>query len=38
MKNTYLLPGGATVKGVKAFAVLSGDAGLGIPMKKIVGV
>ncbi len=37
-KNTYLLPGVATVKGVKALAVLSGDPGLGIPMKRVVGI
>jgi hypothetical protein len=37
-KNTYLLPGVATVKGVKALAVLSGDSGPGIPMKRVVGI
>jgi hypothetical protein len=38
MKNTYLLPGGATVKGVKPFAVLAGDARVGIPMKRAIGI
>jgi hypothetical protein len=38
MKNTFLLPGAATVRGVKAFAVLAGDARLGMPMKRVYGV
>jgi len=38
MKNTYLLPGGATVRGVKPFAVLAGHARMGIPMKRAVGI
>ena len=38
MKNTFLLPGAATVRGVKVFAVLAGDASLGIPMKRVFGV
>jgi len=38
MKNTFLLPGAATVRGVKVFAVLAGDAGLGMPMKRVFGV
>lgn len=38
MKNTFLLPGAATVRGVKGFAVLAGDARLGMPMKRVFGV
>lgn len=38
MKNTFLLPGAATVRGVKVFAVLAGDARLGMPMKRVYGV
>ncbi len=38
MKNTFLLPGAATVRGVKAFAVLAGDTRLGMPMKRVFGV
>jgi len=38
MKNTFLVPGAATVRGVKGFAVLAGDARLGIPMKRVFGV
>ncbi len=38
MKNTFLQRGAATVRGVKVFAVLSGDARLGIPMKRVFGV
>jgi hypothetical protein len=38
MKNTFLLPGSATVRGVKMFAVLAGDARLGMPMKRVFGV
>jgi hypothetical protein len=38
MKNTFLVPGAATVRGVKAFAVLAGDARLGMPMKRVFGV
>lgn len=38
MKNTYLLPGGATVKGVKPFAVLAGDSRMGIPMRRAIGI
>ena len=38
MKNTFLLPGAATVRGVKVFAVLAGDARLGMPMKRVFGV
>jgi hypothetical protein len=38
MKNTFLVQGAATVRGVKAFAVLAGDARLGLPMKRVFGV
>ncbi len=38
MKNTFLVPGAATVRGVKVFAVLAGDGRLGIPMKRVFGV
>jgi hypothetical protein len=38
MKNTYLLPGGATMKGVKSFAVLAGDTRVGLPMKRVIGI
>jgi len=38
MRNTCLMPGAATVRGVKVFAVLGGDARLGIPMKRVFGV
>jgi hypothetical protein len=38
MKNTFLQPGAATVRGVKVFAVLAGDARLGMPMKRVYGV
>jgi len=38
MKNTFLLPGTATVRGVKVFAILAGDARLGMPMKRVFGV
>lgn len=38
MKNTFLLPGAATVRGVKAFAVMAGDGRLGMPMKRVYGV
>ena len=38
VKNTYLLPGAATMKGVKTFAVISGDPSLGVPMKRAIGV
>jgi len=38
MKNTFLLPGATTVRGVKVYAVLAGDASLGLPMKRVFGV
>jgi len=38
MKNTFLQPFAATVRGVKVFAVLAGDARLGMPMKRVFGV
>jgi hypothetical protein len=38
MRNTFLMPGTATVRGVKVFAVLAGDARLGLPMKRVFGV
>ena len=38
VKNTYLLPGAATMKGVKTFAAISGDNSIGIPMKRAIGV
>jgi len=38
MKNTFLLQGAATVRGVKVFATLAGDARLGIPMRRVFGV
>ena len=38
MRNTFLLRGAATVRGVKGFAVLAGDSHLGIPMKRVFGV
>jgi hypothetical protein len=38
VKNTYLLPGAATMKGVKTFAAISGDTSIGIPMKRAIGV
>jgi hypothetical protein len=38
MKNTLLLRGAATVRGVKVFAVLAGDARFGMPMKRVFGV
>ncbi len=37
MKNAYLQPG-VVGKGAKAFAVLAGDARLGVPMKRAFGV
>jgi hypothetical protein len=38
MKNTFLQAGAATVRGVKVFAVLAGDARLGMPMRRVFGV
>jgi hypothetical protein len=38
MKNTFLLQGAATVRGVKVFAALAGDTRLGIPMRRVFGV
>jgi len=38
MKNTFLLRGIATVRGAKAFALLAGDPGVGIPLKRVSGV
>jgi hypothetical protein len=38
MKNTQLLPGVATVRGVKTFALLAGNARVGMPLKRVVGV
>ena len=38
MKNTFLLRGIATVRGAKAFALLAGDPGVGIPLKWVSGV
>jgi hypothetical protein len=38
MKNTFLLRGVATVRGVKAFALIAGNPGIGIPLKRVVGV
>ncbi|MBW1899259.1 MAG: hypothetical protein JRI61_09395 [Deltaproteobacteria bacterium] len=39
MKNTSLLPGVTNKsKGIKAFAVIKGSPGDGIPMKKIIGI
>ncbi len=38
MKNTFLRSGHRGGRGVKSYAVIEGDAGLGIPMKRIVGV
>lgn len=38
MRNTFLLRGAATVRGVKVFAILAGDERLGIPMKRVFGV
>jgi hypothetical protein len=38
MRNTFLQAGAATVRGVKVFAVLAGDARLGLPMKRVFGV
>lgn len=38
MKNTFLLRGAATVRGVKAFALIAGDPGVGIPLKRAIGV
>lgn len=38
MKNTHLLPGVATVRGVKTFAMLAGDPQVGMPLKRVVGV
>jgi hypothetical protein len=38
MKNAYLQPGVVSVRGLKSFAVLAGDAGLGVPMKRAFGV
>jgi len=38
MRNTFLQRGAATLRGVKVFAVLAGNARLGIPMKRVFGV
>jgi len=38
MRNTFLMSGAATVRGVKVFAVLAGDARLGLPMKRVFGI
>ncbi|MFB3818615.1 MAG: hypothetical protein ACE147_13210 [Candidatus Methylomirabilales bacterium] len=38
MKNAFLQPGVVSVKGIKPFAVVAGDAALGIPMKRAFGV
>jgi hypothetical protein len=38
MKNTFLQAGVASVRGAKAFAVLAGGAGIGLPLKRVVGV
>ncbi len=38
MKNTFLQPFAATVRGVKVYSVLAGDARLGMPMKRVFGV
>jgi hypothetical protein len=38
MRNTFLMQGAATVRGVKVFAVLAGDARLGLPMKRVFGI
>jgi hypothetical protein len=38
MKNTFLLRGVATVRGVKAFALIAGNPAIGIPLKRVVGV
>jgi hypothetical protein len=38
MRNTFLMPGAATLRGVKVFAVLAGDARLGIPMRRVFGI
>jgi len=39
VKNTYLSPGYINKSpGVKSFALVRGDAGDGIPMKRIIGV
>ncbi|HSB71113.1 MAG TPA: hypothetical protein VLT62_17430 [Candidatus Methylomirabilis sp.] len=38
VKNTYLLRGAASVKGMKAYALISGDPGIGVPLKQAVGV
>ena len=38
MKNTFLLRGVATVRGVKTFALIAGHPGIGIPLKRVVGV
>lgn len=38
MQNTFLQRGMATVKGVKAFALLAGDRKVGIPLKRVSGV
>jgi hypothetical protein len=38
MRNTFLMPGAATLRGVKMFAVLAGDARLGIPMRRVFGI
>jgi hypothetical protein len=38
MKNTYLQAGVATMKGAKPFAVLAGGRGIGLPLKRVIGV
>jgi hypothetical protein len=38
MRNTFLQAGATTVRGVKVFALLAGDARLGIAMKRVFGV
>jgi len=38
MKNAFLQPGVVSLKGVKSFALVAGDARLGIPMKRAFGV
>ena len=38
VKNTYLLRGAASVKGMKAYAMISGDPRIGVPLKQAVGV
>jgi hypothetical protein len=38
VKNTFLMPGTATVRGVKVFSALAGDGRAGLSMRRVFGV